>query len=117
MLTNKQKRTLRRFGKILNKHKWDRMNQWPEIKGLIHAGTVVPQKNFPETWRFYAIFDRSRVRLGEVYAEISRLVDPHGDHRAAHASYSPTGWYYSKRATVRIFRDRVVLIQVQGIDC
>ena len=112
MFTARQKRTIRRTVKLIAQKDGGR----PEIKGLIHAAKVVPQKNFPETWRFYAIFDRSRVRLGEVFGEIEKLIRPHGWNLHPGA-YSPTGGFCAYRARVRIFPDRIAVIQTQAIDC
>ncbi|MDA8335447.1 MAG: hypothetical protein M0Z41_10750 [Peptococcaceae bacterium] len=117
MLTNRQKRIIKWTCKLMNAHQMDRLGDLPKIKGLIHAAKVTSASNHPESWRLYAIFDRGRVRLGELYGEISRLVDPEGNNRAAQADHSPTGWFYAERARVRIFPDRVVLIQAQGFDC
>ena len=112
MFTARQKRTIRRTMKLIAL----KDGRQPEVKGLIHAAKVIPQKNFPEAWRFYAVFDRSRVRLGEVFREIEKLIRPHGLNLHPGA-YSPTGGFFSYRARVRIFPDRIVVLQKQAIDC
>jgi hypothetical protein len=110
--TARQKRTIRRTVKLVGM----KDSRQPEVKGLIHAAKVIPQKNFPETWRFYAVFDRSRIRLGEVFGQMQKLIWPHGLNLQPE-SYSPTGRFFSCRARVRIFRERIVVTQKQGIDC
>lgn len=105
---------MKKLVKSIYKDRQKGRRQREDVKGLVKFGVVTPTPDYQEVWTVYAIFDRSLVRLGELYREIEKLVSPHGE--SIHSIYDCTGKRFSRRARVRIFRDRIVLIQHQGLD-
>lgn len=86
--------------------------QKQSIKGLIHSACI--GKDF-DSWRFYAIFDRSKVKLSEVYNELCKIIEPKGV-RANYTPYDCSGNMFTHRAKLRILPTRIIVIQWQGLD-
>lgn len=104
MFNKQQKRMLK---KALTKKQ-----QQQNIKGLIHSARI---GNDFDSWRFYAIFDRTVIKLFEVYNELSKMIEPKGA-RANYTPYDCSGNMFTHRAKVKILPTRIVVIQWQGLD-
>lgn len=93
--------------KVLTKKQQQQQN----VKGLIHSACVGDFNN----WRLYAIFDRTVIKLSEVYSELCKMIEPKGV-RANYIPYDCSGNMFAHRAKVKILPTRIIVIQYQGLD-
>ena len=103
----------KRMKKLLKKT-FTRKQKQIEIKGLIHEACIQYDKDDSSEWTFYAIFDREKVNFREFYNSITRMINLHGDR--SYSPYDCSGKLISRRAKVKIYKNRIIVIQSQGFD-
>jgi len=85
-------------------------NRIDPVKGLINNFFVGEY----ESGNLVLIFDRAKIRLGEIYKELVKIINPEGVR--VYNCYDCTGQFIAHRAELKIYKDRVIIKQWQGRD-